>query len=107
MTRRKHWITCTLQPGGAIFVDAGAKHAIKKLGKSLLPSGVVQVDGNFDRGMCVKVCAFGEPEFARGITQYSQREIEKLIGRKSEEIETILGYNSGNSVIHRNNLVLI
>lgn len=107
MNRRKHWITCTLQPRGVICVDAGAKFAIEKFGKSLLPSGIMQVSGNFDRGSCVKVCGFGESEFACGITQYSQTEIEKLVGRNSKEIKTILGYNSGNAVIHRNNLVLV
>jgi glutamate 5-kinase len=88
-------------------VDTGALVALSRSGKSLLPSGVARVEGDFERGSCVRVCGLDEKEFARGIVDYSRQEIEKILGRKSCEIETILGYRYGDEVIHRDNLVIL
>jgi len=107
LNRRKHWIAYTLRPCGRIYVDTGALVALSRNGKSLLPSGVSKVEGDFERGSCVRVCGLDEKEFARGIVDYSRQEVEKILGRKSSEIETILGYRYGDEIIHRDNLVIL
>ncbi|MGA7828335.1 MAG: glutamate 5-kinase [Geobacteraceae bacterium] len=107
LNRRKHWIAYTLRPQGRIFVDTGALVALSRNGKSLLPSGVSRVEGDFERGSCVGVCGLDEKEFARGIVDYSRQEIEKILGCKSSNIESILGYRYGDEIIHRDNLVIL
>jgi glutamate 5-kinase len=107
LNRRKHWIAYTLKPSGRIVVDDGARTALLKKGKSLLPSGMVRVEGRFERGACVKLCGADGVEFARGLSDYSSGESSRLIGCKSAEIETILGYHYGDVIIHRDNLVLL
>jgi glutamate 5-kinase len=107
LNRRKHWIAYTLRPKGKIIVDQGAVEVLSKRGKSLLPSGISRVEGEFERGACVRVCAPDGTEFARGIVDYSCLEIEKILGHKSAEIETILGYRYGDEIIHRDNLVML
>lgn len=107
LNRRKHWIAYTLRPKGRIIVDKGAAEVLSGYGRSLLPSGVSRVEGEFDRGACVRVCGPDGTEFARGIVDYSRQEIEKILGHKSLEIETILGYRYGDEIIHRDNLVML
>ncbi|MEI7815940.1 MAG: glutamate 5-kinase [Desulfuromonadales bacterium] len=107
VNRRKHWIAYTLKPSGRIVVDDGARNALLKKGKSLLPSGVVRVEGRFERGACVRLYGLDEVEFARGLSDYSSSEADRLIGCKSLEIEVILGYHYGDVIIHRDNLVLL
>jgi glutamate 5-kinase len=107
MNRRKHWIAYTLKPSGRIFVDDGARDVLLKKGKSLLPSGVVRSEGRFERGACVRVCGMDGKEFARGLSDYSGSEIVRLAGRKSVDIEEILGYRYGDVIIHRDNLVVL
>ncbi len=107
INRRKHWIAYTLKPSGKITVDDGARNALLKKGKSLLPSGVVQVEGRFERGACVRLCGVDGVEFARGLSDYSSVESVRLAGCKSSEIEGILGYHYGDVIIHRDNLVLL
>lgn len=107
LNRRKHWIAYTLKPSGKILVDDGAKKALIKSGKSLLPSGVTGVDGRFDRGACVRICGADGVEFARGLSDYSSGEITRLAGCKSSEIEVRLGFYYGDVIIHRDNLVLL
>ncbi len=107
LNRRKHWIAYTLKPSGRIVVDDGARSALLKKGKSLLPSGVVQVEGKFERGACVRLCGLDGVEFARGLSDYSSTESTRLAGCKSLEIERILGYHYGDVIIHRDNLVLL
>ncbi len=107
LNRRKHWIACTLKPAGRIVVDAGAFSALLTQGKSLLPSGITSVEGRFERGACVRVCGPDGLEFARGLSDYSSGETTKLIGRKSAEIEGVLGYYYGDVIVHRDNLVLL
>ncbi len=107
INRRKHWIAYTLKPSGKIIVDDGARTALLKMGKSLLPSGVVRAEGRFERGACIRVCGLDGVEFARGLTDYSSGEAERLAGCKSLEIEGILGYYYGDVIVHRDNMVLI
>jgi glutamate 5-kinase len=107
LNRRKHWIAYTLRPRGRVFVDTGALVALSRHGKSLLPSGVSRVEGDFDRGSCVLVCGSDGKEFARGIVDYSRRELDIILGCRSCEIESLLGYRYGEEIIHRDNLVML
>jgi glutamate 5-kinase len=107
LNRRKHWIAYTLRPKGRIIVDSGALEVLSAHGRSLLPSGIYRVEGEFDRGACVRVCGPDGTEFARGIVDYSHNEIEKILGHKSREIEDILGYRYGDEIIHCDNLVML
>lgn len=107
LNRRKHWIAYTLKPSGKVTVDDGARNVLLHKGKSLLPSGVIQVEGRFERGACVRVCGSDGIEFARGLSDYSSSEISRLAGCKSSEIEKRLGFYYGDVVIHRDNLVVL
>lgn len=107
LTSRKHWIAFTLRPKGRITVDDGAATVLRRDGRSLLPSGITAVEGDFERGSCVRVCGPDGVEFARGITDYSSSEALKLIGCNSNQIEDVLGYRYGDEIIHRDNLVLL
>ena len=107
LTSRKHWIAFTLRPKGRIMVDEGARKVLVRHGRSLLPSGIVRLEGEFDRGDCVRVCGPDGAEFARGLSAYSHHETGKIIGHKSDEIEMILGYKYGDEIIHRDNLVVL
>ena len=106
--KRKNWIAHTLVSSGKVFVDTGAESAILNNGKSLLPVGIKKVNGRFERGAAVEICNIeSEKLFAKGITNYGSVEIEKIIGKKSDEIEKVLGYSYGETVIHRDDLVLL
>jgi glutamate 5-kinase len=107
LNRRKHWIAYTLKPAGRVIVDDGARNVLQKKGKSLLPSGIVGVDGRFERGACVRICGSDGSEFARGISDYSSSEIARLAGHNSSEIEELLGYRYADVIVHRDNLVVI
>jgi glutamate 5-kinase len=104
---RKHWIAYALKPAGRLTVDAGARRALVEGGKSLLPSGVVAVSGGFDAGEAVAVVDPAGAEFARGLVAYSATDLERIRGRRSHEIEAILGSPSVDEVIHRDDLVLL
>jgi glutamate 5-kinase len=106
MAAKKHWIAFTKKPRGKIFVDDGAKKALVEGGKSLLPSGVNGVEGGFDRGDAVRLCDGQGEEFAKGIINYALPELLRIMGKKTAEIEEILGYKYGDEVVHRDNLVL-
>jgi glutamate 5-kinase len=107
LSSRKHWIAYTSKPKGRLIVDAGARKVLSQHGRSLLPSGIVSVEGEFERGSCVRICGPDGEEFARGLSDYSHTEVTRLIGHKSGEIEAILGYKYGDEVIHRDNLVVL
>lgn len=101
---RKQWIASSLRPTGALAVDAGAASALAG-GKSLLPAGVIKAIGRFDRGDTVSVLGPDGAEIARGISAYSDADAARIMGRKSAEIESILGYRGRDEMIHRDDLV--
>ena len=103
---RKQWIAGTLRPAGSITIDAGALRALLE-GKSLLPAGVIASRGRFERGDTVSILRTDGAEIARGIIAYSDLDATKIMGRKSSEIEGILGFRGRDEMIHRDNLVLI
>ncbi|HEX5419984.1 MAG TPA: PUA domain-containing protein, partial [Gammaproteobacteria bacterium] len=103
---RKQWIAGTLQPKGSIRVDAGAERALAA-GRSLLPAGVLEVEGEFERGDAVRVIAGEGAELGRGLVAYSADEARTIAGRRSAEIEGVLGYRGRDEMIHRDDLVLI
>ena len=104
---RKHWIAFTLKPAGEIMVDQGAWRAVIKQGRSLLPSGLKGVTGNFGAGECVRCLSPEGVEFARGLVNYSSQELEKIKGVHSSGIEVVLGFKVSDEVIHRDDLVLL
>jgi glutamate 5-kinase len=106
VTARKQWIAGTLVPAGAYVVDAGAAGALGK-GKSLLPAGVTEVEGEFERGDAVRVRDAAGREIARGLSAYSSTAARRIIGHKSRDIEAILGYRGREELIHRDDLVLL
>ena len=103
---RKQWIAGTLRPAGAIAIDAGAQRALLE-GKSLLPAGVIRTVGRFERGDTVSIVAIDGTEVARGITAYSDSDAARIMGRKSSEIESILGFRGRDEMIHRDDLVIL
>ena len=106
--KRKSWIAHGLISNGKVFVDSGAQKAILQNGKSLLPAGIKKVSGNFARGAALEVCLVSSNKaFAKGITNYGKSDLERIIGKKSTEIEKILGYTYGETVIHRDDLTII
>ena len=104
-TVRKQWIAGTLKPAGELLVDAGALSALTR-GKSLLPAGVVKVNGRFERGDAVRVCSATGLEIARGLSAYSSIDAERIRGRHSSEIEELLGYRGRDEMIHRDDMVI-
>ncbi len=103
---RKQWIAGTLKPRGTLRVDAGAERALAG-GRSLLPAGVTAVDGPFGRGDAVSVVAADGREIGRGLTAYPADEAAQIAGRRSSEIQEVLGYSDGDEIIHRDDLVLL
>ncbi|NOY63176.1 MAG: glutamate 5-kinase [Gammaproteobacteria bacterium] len=106
MTARKRWLAGQLQYHGELHLDAGAEKNLKASGGSLLPVGVRTTKGNFSRGELVICVNQRGDEIARGLVNYSADETEKIIGKPTGEIETILGYIDEPELIHRDNLVL-
>jgi glutamate 5-kinase len=104
---RKRWMLSGLAARGEMVVDAGAVHALRELGRSLLPAGVVGVVGPFARGDTVTIVAGDGERVAYGITNYDHEDVERIRGRRSESIPSVLGHTFGAEVVHRNNLVLL
>ena len=102
---RKRWIAGGLSARVAIVIDAGAEHALLS-GKSLLPAGVTNLEGDFERGDVVIIRNASGREIARGLVGYSAEEARLLLGRRTGEIESILGYRGRDEMIHRDDLVL-
>ncbi len=107
LAARKRWIAFAVPPQGRLVVDAGAKKALTERGKSLLPSGLVEVEGEFPAGAVVAVTELDGQEFARGLVNYDTDELRKIRGAKTREIEKTLGYKGFDEVIHRDNLVVL
>ena len=104
---RKHWIAYVLRPSGFLNLDAGACRAIREHGKSLLPSGIVEIVGKFRVGAPVHCRCPDGRVVAAGLINYSSSDIERIKGCKSSEIEEILGFRDSDEIIHRDNLVLL
>jgi glutamate 5-kinase len=102
---RKRWIAGVLRPEGALMIDDGAVRALKD-GKSLLPAGIRQIDGRFERGDAVLVKDRQGREIARGLAAYNASDAERIAGKRTVEIEAILGYRGRDEMIHRDDLVL-
>ena len=108
ITSRKRWIGFTVKPKGKIYIDEGALSALQKKGKSLLPSGVVKVEGKFIKGDVVSVVDVGEKkEVARGLMNYSADEVRKVKGLRTSLIKKTLGYKPYDEIIHRDNIILL
>ncbi|OJT95784.1 MAG: glutamate 5-kinase [Rhizobium sp. 63-7] len=105
VTARKTWIAGQLHPAGELHVDSGAENALQS-GKSLLPAGVRTVVGQFERGDTIAVIGAEGREIARGLVSYDADEARQIAGRKSGEIEAILGYAGRAAMVHRDDLVM-
>jgi glutamate 5-kinase len=107
LTSRKHWIAYNLRTKGCLVVDSGARRAVVRRGKSLLPSGLLEVRGEFERGELVRCLDPEENEFAKGLVNYSSSELAQIKGLNTREIAKRLGYHYYDEVIHRDDLVLL
>jgi glutamate 5-kinase len=105
VTARKKWIAGTLEPKGTLTIDAGAVAALRN-GKSLLPAGVIRVDGSFARGDAVLIRGPDGTEVARGLVAYDAEDAAKIRGCPSAEILSILGFGGRAAMVHRDDLVM-
>ena len=106
LTARKQWIAGALSPKGCLTVDAGALGALRK-GRSLLPAGVVAVEGEFERGDLIAIHNQAGAVIGHGLSAYSAGDANIICGHKSREIETLLGYRGRDEIIHADNLVMV
>ena len=107
LARRKHWIAFTLKPRGMVYCDPGAAAAIRQGNRSLLPSGVTRVEGRFRRGDCITLAYEDGSEFARGLSTYAAEEALRIAGKRSKEVGKTLGYELGDALVRRDDLVLL
>ena len=107
LSRRKHWIAYGARPAGRLVVDEGARRALIEQRKSLLPRGIVRVEGDFGLGETVSVLAPDGTEFARGLAAYGADDLRRIQGLRSADIEATLGYRSLDEAIHRDDLVIL
>jgi glutamate 5-kinase len=105
VTARKKWIAGSLEPRGALIIDAGAVSALRK-GKSLLPAGVIKVEGAFQRGDAVIVRGPDGAEIGRGLIAYDAEDADKIKRHSSSDIMLMLGYTGRTEMIHRDDLVI-
>ena len=103
---RKKWIISSVSPKGELIIDDGAKKALLN-GKSLLAAGIKKVSGKFNKGDHIKILDNKKKEFARGLSSFSSREIDKIMGCHSNEIQKILGYVSKSEVVHKDDMIEI
>ncbi len=104
---RKHWIAYTTCSSGRVIVDDGGRDALTDKGKSLLPGGVVMVEGNFKVGDCVTCVDQKGRAFARGLVKYSSADLDRIKGLKTSQIAPVLGHKDYDEVIHRDDLVIL
>jgi len=104
-TARKRWISGSLQPLGSVIVDDGAVAALEQ-GCSLLPAGILRIEGTFQRGDAITIMKRDGSEFGRGLIAYSSEDATQIIGHKTGEIEDLLGYRGRDEIIHRDDLVI-
>jgi glutamate 5-kinase len=105
VTARKKWIAGALEPKGTLAIDAGAVAALRR-GKSLLPAGVVAIEGSFARGDAVIICGPGGAEIGRGLVAYDVEDALKIRGRSSADIPGILGFSGRAEMVHRDDLAV-
>jgi len=105
--KRKHWIAHTLKPSGKITIDSGAEKAILSRGKSLLPAGVIKVEGKFEFGNAVRILGEDGKEIARGLVNYNFRDLGSIMGMRTSAVKKIFEDNFYNEVIHRDDLTLL
>ncbi|MCS6850513.1 MAG: glutamate 5-kinase [Gemmataceae bacterium] len=103
----KRWLGYTARPLGRLIVDAGAQHAVQHLGRSLLPIGVVRVEGTFHKGDVVALCSADGTEFARGLSNYSSHDAQRICGLRREQIAERLGMVPYEEIVHRDNLAVL
>ncbi len=104
---RKHWIAYTVSSAGRLMIDDGGREALVHKGRSLLPGGIVKVEGNFKIGDCVTCVDRAGTAFARGLVKYSAPELELIKGLKTSQISSVLGHKDYDEVIHRDDLVIL
>ncbi len=104
---RKHWIAYAVCSRGRVVVDNGAREALTQKGKSLLPGGVVKVEGSFKIGDCVTCADLEGNVFARGLSKYSSMDLDRIKGLKTSQIASVLGHKDYDEVIHRDDLVIL
>ncbi len=107
ISARRRWLGYTARPLGRVLVDGGARQAIERQGKSLLPVGVVAIEGEFGKGDVVALCDGEGIEFARGLTNYSSADAERLRGLSSDQIQRVIGKLPYVELVHRDNLVVV
>ncbi len=107
MSAWKRWLGYTAQPRGRLIVDAGARRAVQNEGRSLLPIGVVRLDGWFGKGDVVTLLDVEGIEFARGLSNFSSSDLERIRGQRSDQVRDALGDAAYDEVVHRDNLVVI
>jgi glutamate 5-kinase len=107
LAARKQWMLDHLQMRGAVIVDDGAAAKLRDEGKSLLPIGITEVQGEFARGDVIAVRGLAGQELARGLANYSAAEARLIARKPSAQIEALLGYANEPEMIHRTNLVLV
>jgi glutamate 5-kinase len=104
---RKHWIAYTVTSAGRLVIDDGGREALMHKGKSLLPGGIVKIDGTFKIGDCVTCVDKSGTAFARGLVKYSSSDLERIKGLKTAQIASVLGHKDYDEVIHRDDLVIL
>ncbi|HQR43709.1 MAG TPA: glutamate 5-kinase, partial [Gemmatales bacterium] len=107
VSARKRWIGLIAKPRGKLVVDVGASTALTQKGKSLLPIGITDVAGHFSKGDVVSIVDHEGTELARGLSNYAAGDIWQLRGKRSEEVQSMLGRRAYEEVVHRDNLVLL
>ncbi len=107
LSSKKGWIAYGLKSKGMVYLDDGAVKVITTQGKSLLPSGITEIEGYFNIGDCISCVNREGRKIAKGLTNYSSKDIGQIKGKKTTEIEKILGYKYSDEVIHRDNMVVV
>jgi len=102
---RSRWIG-SVRPAGVIVVDEGARKALVEMNRSLLPAGVIRVDGEFDRGDVVAIAAADGNAIARGLSNYAAADVRRILGKKTHEVRALLAEAAYDEVVHRDNLVV-